>query len=53
MRKDSNNTVENVNNNDFNVEEIEQVVAPAFFDGEIDASTSALSTSILTVCRCS
>jgi hypothetical protein len=53
MRKDLNNNLIENGNSDFNIEEIEQVTAPATFDGELDVSASAYSTSILSVCRCS
>jgi hypothetical protein len=38
---------------DFNVQEIEPVIAPGIDIESSDLSTKAYTTSILTVCRCS
>jgi hypothetical protein len=53
MRKDLNNNSIESGNLDFNIEEIERVIAPGIdTDIDLDPNVTAYSTSIRSVCQC-
>jgi hypothetical protein len=54
MRKDLNNNSIESSNLDFNIEEIERVIAPGIdTDLDLDASATGYSTSVYALCICS